>query len=56
MIKDKVLENPRTNSILGQHVMPMIPAGKVGFRSGLYMASADELYLTIKGRRAWSHA
>ena len=50
MIKDKVLENPRTNSILGQHVRPMIPAGKVGFRSGLYMASADELYLTIKGK------
>ncbi len=49
MIKDKVLENPRPNSILGQHVMPMIPAGKVGFRSGLYMASTDELYLTIKG-------
>jgi amidohydrolase len=50
MIKDKVLENPRPNYILGQHVMPMIPAGKVGFRSGLYMASADELYLTIKGK------
>ncbi len=50
MIKDKVLENPRPNSILGQHVMPMIPSGKVGFRSGLYMASTDELYLTIKGK------
>jgi amidohydrolase len=50
MIKDKVLENPRPKYILGQHVMPMIPAGKVGFRSGLYMASADELYLTIKGK------
>ena len=50
MIKDKVLENPRPNYILGQHVMPMIPAGKVGFRSGLYMASADELYFTIKGK------
>ena len=50
MIKDNVLENPRPQYILGQHVMPMIPAGKVGFRSGLYMASADELYLTIKGK------
>ena len=50
MIKDKVLENPRPNAILGQHVMPLIPAGKVGFRSGLYMASTDELYLTIKGK------
>ena len=50
MIQDKVLENPRPNAILGQHVMPMIPSGKVGFRSGLYMASTDELYLTIKGK------
>jgi amidohydrolase len=50
MIQDKVLENPRPNAIIGQHVMPMIPAGKVGFRSGLYMASADELYLTITGK------
>lgn len=50
MIKDKVLENPRPNAILGQHVMPFIPAGKVGFRSGLYMASTDELYLTITGK------
>ena len=50
MIQDKVLENPRPHAIIGQHVMPMIPAGKVGFRSGLYMASTDELYLTITGK------
>ncbi|SEG26973.1 amidohydrolase [Algoriphagus boritolerans DSM 17298 = JCM 18970] len=50
MIKDKVLENPRPNGILGQHVMPLIPAGKVGFRPGLYMASTDELYVTVKGK------
>lgn len=50
MIKDKVLENPRPSAIIGQHVMPMIPAGKVGFRKGMYMASSDELYLTVKGK------
>lgn len=50
MIKDKVLENPKPNAIIGQHVMPLIPAGKVGFRKGMYMASADELYLTVKGK------
>ena len=50
MIQDKVLENPRPQAILGQHVMPFIPAGKVGFRSGLYMASMDELHLTITGK------
>jgi amidohydrolase len=50
MIKEKALENPRPSGIIGQHVMPLIPVGKVGFRSGMYMASADELYITIKGK------
>ncbi len=50
MIKDGALANPKPSAIIGQHVMPLIPAGKVGFRSGMYMASADELYLTIKGK------
>ncbi len=50
MIKDGVLENPSPTAILGQHVMPLIPVGKVGFRSGLYMASADEIYITVKGK------
>ena len=50
MIKDKALENPVPSGIIGQHVMPLIPVGKVGFRKGMYMASADELYITVKGK------
>ena len=50
MIKDGALENPRPQSIIGQHVMPLIEVGKVGFRKGMYMASTDELYLTVKGK------
>jgi len=50
MIKEGVLENPKPNYIIGQHVMPMIDAGKVGFRSGIYMASTDELYVTVTGK------
>ncbi|OYU96603.1 MAG: N-acyl-L-amino acid amidohydrolase [Bacteroidetes bacterium B1(2017)] len=50
MIQEGILENPTVNTILGQHVMPLIPVGKVGFRSGLYMASTDELYVTVKGK------
>jgi len=50
MIKDGVLQNPAPKSILGQHVMPLLPAGTVGFRPGLYMASADEIYLTVRGK------
>lgn len=50
MIKEGVLSNPTPSHIFGQHVMPFIPAGKVGFRKGMYMASADEIYVTVKGK------
>jgi len=50
MIQEGVLENPKPQAVLGQHVMPWIDAGKVGFRAGKYMASTDEIYVTVKGR------
>jgi amidohydrolase len=50
MIRDGALANPTPQVIYGQHVMPLLPAGTVGFRSGRYMASADEIRLTIRGK------
>lgn len=50
MIDEGVLQNPSPASIIGQHVMPFIEVGKVGFKSGQYMASTDELYMTVKGK------
>ena len=50
MIKEGVLENPKPSAVLGQHVMPLIDCGKVGFRSGKYMASTDEIYVTVHGK------
>jgi amidohydrolase len=50
MIKEGVLENPSPSAVIGQHVMPMIEAGKIGFRSGKYMASSDEIYVKVKGK------
>jgi len=50
MIADGVLQNPTPKSVLGQHVHPPLVSGKVGFRSGAYMAAADELYFTVIGR------
>ncbi len=50
MIKEGVLRNPKPQAVIGQHVMPFIETGKVGFRSGQYMASTDELYMTVKGK------
>ena len=50
MIKEGVLENPQVNKIFGQHVFPDLEVGKVGFRPGKYMASTDELHITITGK------
>lgn len=50
MIKDGVLENPALVSMFGQHVATNIPAGKIGFREGMYMASTDEIYMTVRGK------
>ncbi len=50
MIAEGVLENPKPQAVIGQHVMPLIDTGKVGFRVGKYMASTDEIYVTVKGK------
>lgn len=50
MIKDGVLENPKPSAIFGLHVHPGLQVGKMSFRSGQVMASADELYITVKGK------
>jgi amidohydrolase len=50
MIKEGVLENPKPEAILALHVHPSMMVGKTGFKAGLYMASADEIYITVKGK------
>ncbi len=50
MIKDGVLENPKPQAIIGMHVNPQLQVGKLSYRSGMVMASADELYITIRGK------
>lgn len=50
MIRDGVLKDPQPTGIIGQHVFPLLPAGKIGFREGMYMASCDEIYLKVIGK------
>ena len=50
MIKEGVLENPKVDEIYALHVFPELEAGKVGLKSGMYMASTDEIYITVNGR------
>jgi hippurate hydrolase len=50
MIRDGVLENPKPLAILALHVNTILEVGQLSFRSGKVMASADELYITVKGK------
>jgi amidohydrolase len=50
MIADGVLRNPEVKEMYALHVFPDMPVGKVGFKEGLYMASCDEIYVTINGK------
>jgi amidohydrolase len=50
MIDEGLFSVGKPDWILAQHVHPPLPAGHVGFRSGRYMASSDEIYITIKGK------
>lgn len=50
MIKEGLLEKFKPKSIVAQHTFPDLPAGKVGFFPGTYMASNDELHVTVKGK------
>ncbi|WP_026752432.1 M20 family metallopeptidase [Sediminibacterium sp. C3] len=50
MIKEGVLENPRPSGIVALHVHPGLDVGKLSFRKGRVMASADEIYITIRSK------
>lgn len=50
MITQGVLQNPKVDIAIAQHVFPSMEIGKVGFREGMYMASTDELHITITGK------
>ena len=50
LINEGVLENPSPQAIFALHVNPQLEVGRLSFREGKVMASADEIYITIKSR------
>lgn len=50
LIKEGVLENPTPQAIFGLHVHPGLEIGKLSFRGGKVMASADEIFMTVKSK------
>ena len=50
MLQEGIFDDIKPDAVVGQHVLPEMPAGHVGFKSGMYMASGDEVHITIKGK------
>jgi amidohydrolase len=50
LIKEGVLQNPTPQQIFALHVHSGLQVGQVSFRGGMVMASADEIYITIKAK------
>ncbi len=50
MLKEGAIDVNNCKGIFGLHVQPSMEVGTVGFHSGIYMASSDELYITVKGK------
>jgi amidohydrolase len=50
MIKEGIIENPKVDAAIALHVFTDLAAGQAGFRSGMYMASTDEIYIDIIGK------
>lgn len=50
LIQEGVLQNPAPQAIYALHVNPQLEVGLLSFRPGIAMASADEIYITVKGK------
>jgi len=50
MLEEGIFKESLPDLIIAQHVLPDMESGKVGFKSGRYMASSDEIYITMRGK------
>ncbi len=49
MLDENMFEGAEPDLIIAQHVLPELKTGEAGIRSGMYMASGDEIYIDISG-------
>jgi amidohydrolase len=50
IIESGVLDDPKPDIVIAQHILPELETGKVGYKTGRYMASCDEIYITVSGK------
>lgn len=50
MLETGIFDSFNPDIFIAQHLLPDLPAATVGFHPGPYMASCDEIYITVKGK------
>ncbi len=50
MLKENLFGEEKPDLMIAQHVYPVMDTGRVGFKAGKYMASSDEIYITVRGK------
>ena len=56
MVKEGVMNNPKIDAIFGIHVNSQTEIGKIRYKSGSFMASADWFTIKVKGKQAHGSA
>lgn len=50
MLDAGIFNDRNPDLVIAQHVYPNLDAGYVGFKPGTYMASCDEIFITVRGK------
>lgn len=50
MLDAGIFNDRKPDMVIAQHVYPNLDAGFAGFKPGIYMASCDEIFITVRGK------
>jgi amidohydrolase len=56
MVKEGVMQNPKVDAVFGLHVFANVPTGTITYRSGPFMAAADQFDIIVKGKQTHGSA
>ena len=56
MVAEGVMRNPTVDAIFGLHVFANVPTGTITYRSGPFMAAADQFDIIVKGKQTHGSA
>ena len=56
MIAEGVMQNPKVDAVFGLHVFANVPTGTITYRSGPFMAAADQFDIIVTGQQTHGSA